>query len=153
MAMNSITVKVMLPEEMSVWGMMRSKLWPDCLAEDNTQDFAQFVAKTSATKMVFLAFNDQIAIGFAEVSERNYAEGCSNQPVAYLEGWYVEPEFQRRGIGHMLVEKTVNWARAQGYQHLASDTDLHNVMSQSAHMKAGFIETGRAVTFAMNLKS
>src|SRR5690606_11794453 len=30
--------------------------------------------------------------GFAEIGLRSYAEGCLSTPVAFLEGWYVDPD-------------------------------------------------------------
>lgn len=152
MTSGSTTIRPMTPEEMPLWGAMRSKLWPDCLAEDNARDFADFVTGRSALKIVFLAFIDDTPAGFAEISERNVADGCGNEPVAYLEGWFVEPGFRRQGIGGALVMAATEWARKQRYAYLASDTELHNVVSQQAHAAQGFQEVSRVVTYSMKLK-
>jgi uncharacterized protein (TIGR02246 family) len=48
---------------------------------------------------VLLAEDAAGILGFAEVSIRPYAEGCSTDRVGYLEGWFVRPEARRRGVG------------------------------------------------------
>ena len=48
------------------------------------------------------------------MSIRNYAEDCQTDRVAYLEGWYVDAEWRRRGVGSALVAGAEAWARAQG---------------------------------------
>jgi hypothetical protein len=41
--------------------------------------------------------------------------------VAYLEGWYVDRDVRRHGIGAALVHAAEAWARERGYRELASD--------------------------------
>jgi len=81
------------------------------------------------------------ALGFAELSIRNYAEDCETNRVAYLEGWYVEPEARRRGIGRALVEAAEEWARRQGCTEFGSDALIDNDVSAAAHRALGFEET------------
>jgi GNAT superfamily N-acetyltransferase len=58
--------------------------------------------------------------GFADVCIR-YEDDTA---FAYLRGWYVEPEFRRRGIGRRLLESVEQWAVARGLTALASDIKL-----------------------------
>ena len=52
--------------------------------------------------------------------ERHYhAEGCTISPVAYIEGWYVDPDLRRRKVGSQLVHTAEAWARRQGLQEIA----------------------------------
>jgi GNAT superfamily N-acetyltransferase len=46
--------------------------------------------------------------GFLEASFRHYADGCHTHPVGYIEGWYVDPDLQRHGIGGRLVQVQEN---------------------------------------------
>jgi hypothetical protein len=46
---------------------------------------------------------DRTLAGFVEIGSRNYAEGCESTPVAYLEGWYVDPDARRGGLGRRVV--------------------------------------------------
>jgi aminoglycoside 6'-N-acetyltransferase I len=85
--------------------------------------------------------------GFAEVSTRPYADGCRTSPVAFLEGWYVDPDFRGQGVGRALVGAVEAWARERGLQELASDALLDNEVSQKAHERLGFVEVERAVRY------
>jgi aminoglycoside 6'-N-acetyltransferase I len=85
--------------------------------------------------------------GFAEVGTRSVAESCETSPVAYLEGWYVDPDMRRQGIGAALVGAAEDWSRARGFRELASDTQLTNITSQRAHEALGFAEVERSVLY------
>jgi aminoglycoside 6'-N-acetyltransferase I len=85
--------------------------------------------------------------GFAEVGEREYADCCDTSPVAYLEGWYVDPDARGQSVGRALIRAVEEWARSRGYRELASDTHLENTGSQRAHARLGFEETERLVLF------
>jgi aminoglycoside 6'-N-acetyltransferase I len=89
--------------------------------------------------------------GFAEVEARSIAEGWRTSPVAYLEGWYVDPDVRQRGIGTALVRAVEAWARAQGYRELGSDAVLTNLISQQAHGRLGFTEVERVVQYRKEL--
>lgn len=97
--------------------------------------------------LVALADEGSGPVGFAEVGTRAYADGCESSPVGYLEGWYVDPAFRRRGIGRALVEASLAWARERGLREFASDALLENLDSQQAHMAVGFAEVERIVIF------
>ena len=94
--------------------------------------------------------NGQLA-GFVEVGSRNYAEGCVSSPVAYLEGWYVDPEFRRAGLGTRLFEAAEAWARQNGYTEMGSDAEFGNSISEQAHASLGFTEVERQICFRKSL--
>jgi len=71
--------------------------------------------------------------------------------VAYLEGWYVVPDWQGHGVGRTLVEAAEGWARARGLREIASDAELDNAGSIAAHGALGFRETFRVVQFLKRL--
>jgi aminoglycoside 6'-N-acetyltransferase I len=85
--------------------------------------------------------------GFIEVSLRDYAEGCTTSPVAYIEGWYVDAESRRRTLGTRLVQAAEAWARNQGLKEIASDTQTDNIVSIQAHKVLGYEEVERIVCF------
>lgn len=119
---------------------MRVALWPDSHPQDIERFFAGELKDPLET---LIAFDDRgAAIGFAEVSIRPYAEGCQSDRVAYLEGWYVEPEARRRGVGTALIRAAEDWARARGCVEFGSDTESGNELSAIAHRAAGFTEAG-----------
>ena len=92
-------------------------------------------------------------MGFLELSLRSYAEGTSDSPVPYVEGWFVRADARGRGAGKALMENAMGWASSRGFAYLASDTELTNEGSIHAHHAIGFKEVGRQVAFLRQLKS
>ncbi|MEL7449856.1 MAG: GNAT family N-acetyltransferase [Pseudomonadota bacterium] len=90
--------------------------------------------------------------GFVELGARNYAEGCASTPVAYLEGWWVDQDVRRTGLGARLVAAAEAWARANGFEEMASDTELDNAISLQAHLALGYEETERQICFRKRLR-
>ena len=90
--------------------------------------------------------------GFLELSVRNYAEGCIGA-TPYVESWYVEAAARETGIGRKLIEAAEQWALANDYNELASDAELGNTLSQSAHKAVGFVEEERVVHFRKQLQA
>ena len=84
--------------------------------------------------------------------ERHYhAEGCTISPVAYIEGWYVDPDLRRRKVGSQLVFAAEEWAKGQGFTEIASDTQIENAISITAHTALGYAEVDRIVCFRKRL--
>ena len=89
--------------------------------------------------------------GFLEASLRSRADGCDSTPVGYIEGWYVDEDVRRRGVGRALVEAAEAWARSKGCRQMASDAELWNDVSHQAHGAIGYQETARLVLFKKDL--
>ena len=83
--------------------------------------------------------------GFVEVSIRDRVDGSLSPCVAYIEGWYVDADLRRRGIGRALLEAAEHWARERGLTEMASDCELDNRSALTAHQALGFKETFRLV--------
>ena len=96
---------------------------------------------------------DGAVLGFAEVAIRPYANGCDSQPVAFLEGIWVDASSLRHGIGRRLIGHIEAFLVARGFRELGSDTPLDNLSSQDAHRGWGFAETERVVYFRKRLAS
>jgi aminoglycoside 6'-N-acetyltransferase I len=121
---------------------MRQALWPEDGTHSHAQEIEQYFAGELRMPLeVLLAVDDRgEPIGFAELSIRPYAEGCTTNRVAYLEGWYVETDARRRGVGRALVAAAEQWALAQGCSEFGSDALLENETSAAAHRALGFEE-------------
>ena len=127
---------------------MRCQLWPHQSADEHRSEIERYPADGA----IFVAEGDQTGpIGFVEMSIRNYAEGCDSDRVAYIEGWYVEPDFRGRGVGRALVDAVEEWARSRGLTEIASDAQIDNLDGIRAHRALGFDEVERTVCFAKKL--
>jgi len=131
---------------------MRHALWPYQLADHTREVDRYFRGELAMPMEVLLAVDDTDGpIGFVELFIRPYAEGCTTSRVAFLEGWYVEPSWRRRGVGAALVRAAEAWARAQGCTEFASDSLIDHTEGHAAHRAVGFEEVERIVCFRKNL--
>jgi len=134
------------PTDHAEWLRMRLTLWGGA-AEEHTNDIdAYFAAPQRGITFVVESSGGGLC-GFIEVSLRNYAEGCTTSPVAYIEGWYVDAESRRRTLGTCLVQAAEAWARHHGLKKIASDTQIENAVSIQAHKALGYEEVERLVCF------
>lgn len=90
-------------------------------------------------------------VGFMELSQRPFANGCDTSPVAFLEGIWVQEAYRHQGVGRRLVQAAETWARQRGLKELGSDADIANTLSHRAHEGWGFEETERVVYFRKRL--
>lgn len=134
------------PADLPEWLRMRRALYPDLAPEDESRDAAEWLARADATVIVAERDGGGLA-GFVEVGERAYADGCETSPVAYLEGWWVDADARRAGVGAALARAAEAWGRARGHTEMASDALLDNTVSHRAHGALGFEEVERAVHY------
>lgn len=147
------TVRPAVRADSSSWLAMRSALWPESAVQSHAKDIrAYFDGTVHEPLQVLMAVDDEgKVIGLAELSIRNYAEGCETNRVAYLEGWYVEPHSRRRGIGAALLKAAEDWGVAQGCTEFASDSQLDNDVSARAHHALGFQESATIRCFRKSI--
>jgi len=146
----AVNIREYQPTDLSEWLRMRRALWPEIAEGDEAADAAAWLAWPNAVVLVAVRAAGGLA-GFAELATRPYAEGCDTSPVAYLEGWYVDPDVRRRGVGAALIRAGESWARGRGYRELASDALLDNTVSHQAHEALGFTEVERSVHYRKDL--
>lgn len=148
-----IHVRSVEPNDAADWLRMRLALWPEGESSEHATEIAQFFAGALNMPLEVLLAVDETgkAVGFAELSIRNYAEDCLTDRVAYLEGWYVEPEWRRRGVGKVLIAAAEAWARSQGCTEFGSDALIDNETSAAAHRALGFEETVQIRCFKKQL--
>ena len=141
-------VRPYAPADRAEWLRMRRALWPDVVAHAGGEgaDAAAWLARPDAAVLVAVRPEGGLC-GFAEVGARDYADGCDTSPVGYLEGWWVDPDVRRAGVGAALVRAAEAWARARGHTEMGSDALLDNGTSQRAHAALGFVEVERAVHY------
>lgn len=133
------------------WVRLREALWPGALS-DHDEETRKHFAHSLEAPIVFVAEADGRLVGFLELDFRNYAPGCESSPVPFIEGWYVEPALQGRGIGRALIEAAEARARAAGHHEIASDAEVENADGIAAHVAVGYEEVERVVCFRRSLR-
>lgn len=148
--MHNFAIRLASSADHAEWLRMRRILWDDCSVEQQVREMAEILA--SETEEVFLAERpDDGQCGFVEASIRPWAIGCDSMPVGYVEGWYVDEDVRRAGVGRALIEAAEAWARSRGCRQMASDAELSNAVSHQAHGALGYEETARLVLFRKDL--
>lgn len=125
------------------------QMWDENSVDGLEADFVDYMNNGGA---VFMAWNDNTAIGFAQCGFRHdYVEGTETSPVGYLEGVFVEGAYRRQGIAKELVKACQKFAKEQGCIEFASDCELDNEESLLFHLKMGFEEANRIICFTKKL--
>src|SRR5262245_55617778 len=106
-----IKIRNVTKMDLDAWLELRHALWPESSLEEHRADIERFLAGSAREPQAVLLAEDVQGevIGFAELSIRAYAEGCSSDQVAFLEGWYVKAEVRRRGVGKALIAAAEHW--------------------------------------------
>jgi predicted N-acetyltransferase YhbS len=150
-----VQVRPVYRPDRAEWVRMRTALWPDDGESEHAEEVTAFLAtNTFRWSESFLSWKVFVAerpagglCGFVEASIRPHVDGCATRPVGYVEGWYVDPDERRQGIGRKLVEAAERWAAIQGCKEMASDAHLWNIVSHESHKALGFKEGNRLVHF------
>ena len=138
-------VRPLAGDDIAGWFRLRKLLW-DELSDAEHQDEMSDIYEHTDSQLVLVAETDGgKLVGFLEASIRPFVEDCETDNVGYLEGWFVEEFYRRRGIGGTLVEAAEDWAREKGCEEMASDAEVGNELSLTAHQKLGYEETSRLV--------
>lgn len=151
MVLKSVTVREIVEADRAAWVRLREALWPGSLSDHDIETRKYFDSRATALLMVFVAEMDGRIVGFLEMDVRPYAPACATSPVPFIEGWYVEPAWQRRGIGRALVEAAEARAREMGHTEIASDAESDNAHGIAAHRALGYDEVERIVCFRRSL--
>ena len=133
------------------WFRLRKRLWDQSVDEEHRAEMLDIFEHKETQLVIVAELNDGKLIGFLEASIRPFVEDCHSEHVGYLEGWYVEPEYRRKGIGSLLVQAAEKWARQHGCVEMASDAEIGNDSSLHAHLKLGYEETSRLVHLRKDL--
>src|SRR5690606_23987061 len=122
--------------------------WPDC-GPDLPTEIDEYHEKGLIgglrSQVLVVDRGDGRLGGFIEASLRPIASGCRTSPVGYVEGWYVDEDLRRRGLGRALVDGAIDWAKRHGCREIASDYDFGNATSRAAHAALGFWPAAREV--------
>ena len=145
-----ITIRKAAFSDATAVAALALQLWPDHEVRELQREFESLLTDEGAA--VFLACVDETPVGFAQCQLRHdYVEGTSSSPVGYLEGIFVAPAYQKRGIARILLSSCESWAKEQGCTEFASDCELDNHDSLRFHLSVGFEEANRIICFTKTL--
>jgi aminoglycoside 6'-N-acetyltransferase I len=158
MLIDGVKIRTVCEADKAEWRRLRTALWPDG-SEDHAAEIKAFLgsdpfpwSKSFLALAVFVATRPTGGLcGFVEASIRPHVDGCDTKPVGYVEGWFVDPDVRRQGIGRCLVEAAERWSMNRGCKEMASDAHLGNKISLQAHKALGFEESSRNVYFRKRL--
>ncbi len=129
---------------------MASSLFEGSKVEELYEEFSYMI--DSGKSHLFVYYKDNKAVGFAHCEIRiDYVAGSENSPVMFLEGIYVHPEYRHLGLGKKLVEYAEDQTRKLGLSEFASDCELGDTTVYDFHLKSGFKEVERTVSFIKKL--
>jgi aminoglycoside 6'-N-acetyltransferase I len=149
--MSELAIRRATGDDRDEWLRMRSALWPDCPRDRHLVEMGEALADPAGLP-VFVAVRPTGGLGgFLEAGLRPWVSGCDSRPVGYLEGWYVDADLRRTGVGRRLVEAGEEWARSVGCREMASDCLIDNDVSFLAHLSIGYEEAERLIHFRKSL--
>jgi aminoglycoside 6'-N-acetyltransferase I len=147
----TINIRPFSEEDLSEWFRLRQLLWDETEQDDHQSEMMEILEHYDSQFVAVADAGDGRLAGFLEASIRPFVEDCNSENVGYLEGWFVDPEFRRKGVGTGLVSLAEQWARNKGCTEMASDAEIDNDTSITAHATLGYDETSRLVHFRKDL--
>lgn len=148
------TVRMLIRPVRSVdhaeWLRMRHTLWAEESIPDLVDDMQVWLREEECVALVAERPHGGLC-GFLEVAVRPCNVNGMTGRFGYIEGWYVDPDVRRQGVGKSLVCNAETWARNEGCEDILSDARIGNVVSQTAHRALGFTEVERLVHFQKRL--
>ncbi len=140
-----IVIREIHKSDSDMWLGMYRQLWPDNSDEALLAEINRIFK--SSKRSAYVAETDKTPIGFAEYALRDYANGCHSQPVPFLEGIWIDPDYRGHGIAKALVQYLEQKARMAGFTEFGSDVDLNNYPSQLMHERLGFEQTEKVIYY------
>ncbi len=138
-------------DDIAEWFRLRKLLWDESSDEEHKAEMLDIYEHNDSQLVLVAQLDNGKLVGFLEASIRPFVEDCHSDHVGYLEGWFVELDYRRYGIGRKLVKGAENWAQKKGCEEMASDSEIGNDLSLRAHLNLGYEETSRLVHLRKDL--
>ncbi|MBA2495152.1 MAG: GNAT family N-acetyltransferase [Acidobacteria bacterium] len=144
-------IRPLQEDDIAEWFILRKLLWEGSSDEEHKVEMLDIYEHTESQLILVAETENGKLVGFLEASIRPFVEDCHTDHVGYLEGWFVEPDYRRYGIGRKLVRAAEIWARNKGCIEMASDSEIGNDLSLKSHLNLGYQETSRLVHLRKDL--
>lgn len=151
MTQQNYNVRPVRERDINEWFRLRKLLWDESSDEEHKTEMLDIYEHNDSQLVLVAETENGNLIGFLEASIRPFVEDCHTDHVGYLEGWFVEEEYRRYGVGRRLVRSAESWARSKGCTEMASDSEIGNDLSLKAHLNLGYDETSRLVHLRKDL--
>lgn len=148
----AFTVRPLAESDLGEWLRLRLLLWDESSEDDHKAEMVDIIEHADSQLVVVADIGGGRLVGFLEASIRSHVEDCETDNVGYLEGWCVEEDYRRMGIGTDMVRYAERWAAQKGSTEMASDAEIDNLVSLQAHVNLGYNETSRLVHLRKELK-
>lgn len=142
---DNCVIRSLEERDLAEWLRLRTLLWDQTAEDDHKTEMVDIIEHPDSQFVAVADTGNGRLAGFLEASIRQHVEDCDTENVGYLEGWFVDTDHRRKGIGAGLVAAAEDWARDHGCTEMASDAEVDNTVSQQAHTQLGYIETSRLV--------
>ncbi|MFN0138527.1 MAG: aminoglycoside 6'-N-acetyltransferase [Pyrinomonadaceae bacterium] len=142
---DNCVIRALEERDLAEWLRLRTSLWDQTSEDDHKEEMVDIIEHPDSQFVAVADTGNGRLAGFLEASIRQHVEDCETENVGYLEGWFVDSDHRRQGIGAMLVGAAEDWARERGCTEMASDAEVGNTVSQQAHAQLGYTETSRLV--------
>jgi aminoglycoside 6'-N-acetyltransferase I len=154
--MTDVVIRTAVPADLEGLADLCFALWPESPREEHRQELAGILAGRNPSTLPLIHFVAEAPggnlVGFLGAGLRSHADCCDvSRMVGYIEGWFVEEAWRRRGVGRLLVAAAEDWAREQGCLEMASDSPIENALSERAHRRLGYEVVGRSVLYRKKL--
>ncbi len=145
------SIRILKESDINEWFRLRTLLWDEASKEEHHAEMSDILQHPDSQLILVADDEDGKLVGFLEASIRPFVEDCHSENVGYLEGWYVESNYRRFGVGKLLVQNAESWAKSHGCEEMASDSEIGNDLSVAAHSKVGYTETSRLIHWRKEL--
>jgi len=102
----------------------------------NMEDIYNIPAVYQATGQFWCLYDGEKLVG--TIALRTLSEG-----VGEMKRLYLLPAYQGKGLGGMLFDTALRYAKESGYQRIRADTEYDCFASRHLMNKNGFVEIGR----------
>lgn len=80
--------------------------------------------------------------GYIKVAERERIDCVKHLNAIYLDRFYLTKQYQRRGLGRLMMERVYQVARERGYTSVWLSVWENNIPALSFYRKHGFVRVG-----------